>query len=58
LSNSGSNVVYVGGSNVTSSNGAAIAATSGTLTVQLFAGDQLYAVCASAQTSTLTVLQT
>lgn len=56
LANTGAVTVYLGGVNVSSSNGAAVAAN-GTLTLSLFSGDQLYAVTASSS-STLTVLQT
>ena len=47
--------VLLGASNVTSSNGAALAA-GGTMTGFLFAGDTVYALTASG-TSTLSVLQ-
>jgi len=48
--------VYLGGSPLTSSNGAALAA-GGTMSGFLFQGDQIYALTASG-TSTLAVLQT
>jgi hypothetical protein len=56
LANSSAGSVYVGGSNVTTSNGALVAA-SGTFTGFLFTGDAIYAI-ASSTTSTVSVLQT
>jgi hypothetical protein len=55
LSN-GSSIVYLGGPEVTSANGAPVAA-SGTLTGFLFPGDAIY-VATGSGTSTVGVLQT
>jgi hypothetical protein len=54
MSNSGA-IVYLGGAGVTTGNGVALA-DGASLTLWLFPGDRLYAVCAT--TSTLSVLQT
>lgn len=54
MSNTGA-TVYLGGVGVTSSNGVALV-TTGTLSLFLFPGDDLYAVCGSS--SVLSVLQT
>lgn len=48
--------VFLGGANVTSTNGLGITSTSAPLTVPLFPGDVLYAVAAT--TATVSVLQT
>lgn len=52
----GANAVYLGGANVSTSNGALVAAN-GTFTGFLYPGDVIYAI-ASSTTSTVTVLQT
>jgi hypothetical protein len=52
----GSGVIYLGGSGVTSANGAQLAAST-TLTGWLFPGDSIYAITASS-TSAVGVLQT
>lgn len=56
LANSSSGAIYIGGANVSSSNGALVAA-SGTFSGFLFSGDTIYAI-ASSTTSTVSVLQT
>jgi hypothetical protein len=56
LSNSSSGAIYIGGANVSSANGALVAA-SGTFSGFLFSGDAIYAI-ASSTTSAVTVLQT
>lgn len=51
-------VVYLGGSNVSSSNGLAVASSATTyFTIPLFPGDSVYAIAAST-TSVVSVLQT
>lgn len=55
LTNGTGGTIYTGGSAVTSSNGASVAAST-TLTGFLFAGDAVY-VCTAAGTSTVGVLQ-
>ncbi len=56
LSNGSGGTVYLGGPNVTSSNGAPLAAST-TLPAFLFAGDSVYG-CTASGTSTVGVLQT
>jgi hypothetical protein len=56
LTNGSGGAIYLGGPNVSSTNGAQVAAST-TLSGYLFAGDALYAVTATG-TSTVGVLQT
>lgn len=56
ISNGSGAVVYLGGSNVSSTNGAAMAVST-QITLTLFPGDALYAITASGS-STVSVVQT
>jgi hypothetical protein len=52
----GNTTIYVGGADVTSSNGLPYAKHSSPHTVEVPIGETLYAVCATAETETLRVL--
>jgi hypothetical protein len=56
LTNGSGGTIYLGGPNVSSANGASVAAST-TLTGFTFAGDQIYA-CTASGTSSVGVLQT
>jgi hypothetical protein len=52
----GAAIIYLGGPSVSATNGVPVTATTGTFNGYLFAGDSVYAVCAT--TSNVTVFQT